>query len=81
MKNVCINLWYLIWINIISFIKNQFGFQQGHSSHHALISLLNKITKSLDTGDMIIGIFLDLKKAFDTVNPTNLVYRLYSIRY
>ena len=47
--------------------QNKFGFRQGHSSHHALITLVNKITQSLDSGDMVIGIFLDLKKAFDTV--------------
>ena len=42
--------------------QNQFGFSQGHSSHHALITLVNKITQSLDSGDMVIGIFLDKKK-------------------
>ena len=58
--------------------QNQFGFRQGHSSHHALITLVNKITQSLDSGDMVTGIFLDLKKAFDTVNHTILVKKLYS---
>ena len=58
--------------------QNQFGFRQGHSSHHALITLVNKITQSLDSGDMVIGIFLDLKKAFDTVNHKILVKKLYS---
>ena len=43
--------------------QNQFGFRQGHSSRHALINLNNKITQSLDSGDMVIGIFLDLKKS------------------
>ena len=56
---------YLDKYNI--FYQNQFGFRQGHSSHHALITLVNKITQSLDSGDMVIGIFLDLKKPFDTV--------------
>ena len=42
--------------------QNQFGFRQGHSSHYALINLVNKINQSLDSGDMVIGIFLDLKK-------------------
>ena len=58
--------------------QNQFGFCQGHSSHHALITLVNKITQSLNSGDMVIRIFLDLKKAFDTVNDTILVKQLYS---
>ena len=41
--------------------QHQFGLRQGHSSHHALITLVNKITQSLDSGDMVIGIFLDQK--------------------
>ena len=46
--------------------QNQFGFLQGHSSHHALNTLVNKITKSLDTGDMVIEIFLDLKSFWNS---------------
>ena len=48
--------------------QNQFGFRQRHSTHHALITLFDNITKSLDDGDIVIGVFLDLNKAFDTVN-------------
>ena len=53
--------------------QNQCGFCQGHSSHHAFITLVNKITQSHDSGDTVIQIFLDLKRAFDTVNHTILV--------
>ena len=57
--------------------QNQFGFRQGHSTHHALITLVDNITKSLDNGDIVIGVFLDLKKAFDTVNHKILLKKLY----
>ena len=57
--------------------QNQFGFRQQHSSHHALITLVDKITKSLDHGDIVIGIFLDLKKAFNTVDHNILIKKLY----
>ena len=57
--------------------QNQFGFRQGHSTHHALITLVDRITKSLDSGDIVIGVFLDLKKAFDTVNHKILLKKLY----
>ena len=57
--------------------QNQFGFRQGHSTHHALITLVDKITKSLDNGDIVIGVFLDLKKAFDTVNHKIILKKLY----
>ena len=42
--------------------QNQFGIRQGHSSHHALITLIDNITKSLDNGDIVIAVILDLKK-------------------
>ena len=34
--------------------QNQFGFRQGHSTHHALITLVDNMTKSLDNGDIVI---------------------------
>ena len=42
--------------------KYQFGFSQRHSTQQAIITLVNKITSSPDTGDLVIGVFLDLKK-------------------
>ena len=41
--------------------KYQFGFRQRHSTQQAIITLVNKITSSLDTGDLVIGVFLDKK--------------------
>ena len=73
----------LMYNSLVSFFdkynilyKNQFGFRQGHSSHHALITLVNNITQSPYSGVMI-GIFLDLKKVFGTVNPKIIVKILY----
>ena len=48
--------------------KYQFGFRKLHSTQHAIITLVDRITSSLDTGDLVIGVFLDQKKAFDTVD-------------
>ena len=58
--------------------KNQFGFRQKHSTQHAVISLVNNITNSLDSGNVIIGVFIDLKKAFDTVDHNILLKKVYS---
>ena len=45
----------------------QFGFRQKYSTVHALISLTESIRKNLDEGNIGCGIFVDLQKAFDTV--------------
>ena len=58
--------------------KYQFGFRQKHSTQQAIISLVNKITSCIDSGDLMIGVFLDLKKAFDTVNHTILIRKMYA---
>ena len=50
------------------FYKHQYGFRQIHSTQQAIIILVDKITTSLDKGDIIISVFLDLKKAFNTVD-------------
>ena len=46
----------------------QFGFRSKHSTSHTLISMTEKIRNTIDNGNYGCGIFIDLKKAFDTVN-------------
>ena len=46
----------------------QFGFRSKHSTQHALITLVERITTSLDVGNIVISLFIDFKKAFDTVS-------------
>ena len=42
--------------------ENQFAFRQKHSSHHALITIVDKRPKHLDYGDNGFGIFIGLNK-------------------
>ena len=46
----------------------QFGFQENHSIDHALVSLTEAIRNTLNNKRLGCGIFIDLQKAFDTVN-------------
>ena len=46
----------------------QFGFRTGSSTTHALVSIVENIRTTLDNNKFGCGIFIDLKKAFDTVN-------------
>ena len=46
----------------------QFGFREKHFTLHTLISLTESTEDSIDYGSYGCGIFIDLQKAFDTVN-------------
>ena len=48
--------------------QNQFGFRKSHSTQHSLIQIIDAINKTIDKGNYGCGIFIDLSKAFDTVN-------------
>ena len=66
--------------NILS--DHQYGFRKNRSTELAIIELVNKITKEIDNGKYTIGIFLDLSKAFDTIDHKILISKLeyYGIR-
>ena len=60
---------YFNKINVLS--DNQFGFRKNHSTFHALIfKIADKIQRPMEEGNYSCGIFVDLSKAFDTVNHT-----------
>ena len=58
--------------------EHQYGFRSQHNTLHPLIHFLDKINQSLnqDTPEFTLGIFIDLKKAFDTCDVNILLSKL-----
>ena len=64
-----------VYNRLISFLdkhnilyKRQFGFRKGHSIYMALVEFTNKISEVFEKGGVLLGIFLDLSKAFDCID-------------
>ena len=62
--------------------SKQFGFRKNNSTMNALIKITEKIKESIDKGKYGCGIFIDLRKAFDTVNHDILLLKMehYGVR-
>ena len=60
----------------------QYGFRPHHSTYMALLDMYDHISNAIDNHEVSIGVFIDLAKAFDTLNHTILLDKLerYGIR-
>lgn len=71
---------FLTSCNILS--ENQHGFRMRHSTTTALLNFVDKVSYAIDSRQFTIGLFLDLSKAFDTLDLVILLRKLeaYGIR-
>ena len=79
----------LIYTRLYSFLsskgiihENQYGFRKGHSTSHALNYSVQHIESMTRNKQHVLGIFIDLSKAFDTIDHQKLITKLnnYGIR-
>ena len=79
----------LIYDRLFSFLSRmdviydqQFGFRKRHSTCHAINFSVNKVLSEIEQGKHVLGIFIDLSKAFDTLDHSKLLHKLdyYGIR-
>ena len=72
MYNRCIN-----FFDNFGVLHNlQFGFRQKHGTNLAMIHLIDKIASEINDNNVVMGLFIDLKKAFDTVDHKILLKKL-----
>ena len=62
--------------------ENQFGFRRKHSTSHAVNYSVDRIVTEIENNKHVLGIFIDLSKAFDTICHKTLLFKLehYGIR-
>ena len=57
----------------------QFGFRRNHSMTDAIMTFLREVLKSFDSNLMLLSVFMDLRKAFDTVSHSLILEKLESV--
>ena len=58
------------------FYDHQYGFRKCHSTNHALVE---KVAKALDSGKIVVGVYPDIRKAFDAISHPIPLKKLYAL--
>ena len=58
------------------FHVSQYGFRQQHSTEFAALELADRVFRELDNKNISVAVFMDLSKAFDTLDHSILLQKL-----
>ena len=75
-EKVVFNQVYEYFTNNELFYNSQYGFRKLHSTEYASLELVDRISQYLDNGKLPVTVYLDLSKAFDTINHEILLKNL-----
>ena len=59
-----------------SLLVSQYGFRRGHSTYMAILDMVENIRQAWEDGEHCLGVFIDFRKAFDTVDHSILLGKL-----
>ena len=73
---------YSFLIETNQLYQSQYGFRKRHSCEHAIGELVSEVAKNIENMKFTVTIYLDLSKAFDTLEHSTLISKLelYGIR-
>ena len=78
LKNLSINACIVFFVSKNVLYDKQFGFRQNHSTSHAINYSVDYVAKKIEDKKHLVGLFLDLSKAFDTICHSKLITKLHN---